>query len=42
METAYLMRSSTNVRRLTEAMHRSRSEQIVFTDTNELKDAIGL
>nr|VFJ48107.1 MAG: antitoxin YefM [Candidatus Kentron sp. FM]VFJ48767.1 MAG: antitoxin YefM [Candidatus Kentron sp. FM]VFK09435.1 MAG: antitoxin YefM [Candidatus Kentron sp. FM] len=42
VETAYLMHSSANARRLTEAMHRSRSEQIVFADTNGLKNAIGL
>jgi len=41
-ETAYLMRSCANARRLTEAMHRPRSEQIAFTDTNELKNAVGL
>lgn len=41
-ETAHLLQSPANARRLMEAMRRDPSEQQVFGDIDELKDATGL
>nr|VFK58988.1 MAG: antitoxin YefM [Candidatus Kentron sp. TC] len=42
VETAYLTRSPANARRLVDAMRRPRSEQMKFSDIDELKNAVGL
>ena len=42
LETFYLMRSPANAKRLNEAVGRDRSEQITFTNTDDLRNEVGL
>ncbi len=42
VETAYLMRSPANAKRLHKAMNQERVEQVTFKDTDELRHALGL
>ena len=41
-ETAYLLKSPKNAKRLFEALYRPKSERIFFNNTNDLKNALGL
>ncbi|MFT6221670.1 MAG: antitoxin YefM [Candidatus Endobugula sp.] len=42
LETFHLMRSPTNAKRLNEAVNRDCKEQVIFTNTDELRNEIGL